>query len=429
MLFKRKKIDFKVLTEKADVKLSVPKSTDIETQIKMINLTEEDLRIINNLQPFVIEEIDTVMDRFYMNIENEPSLKTIISDNSSVNRLRLTLKDHIIEMFGGVIDQSYFDKRVRIAQIHYKIGLKTKWYMSAFQDLLTSLINIIEVKVMDREESLIAIRAVSKILSIEQQLVLEAYDIEVEKDKEHEEKEKNMVIDKVASASENLAAVSEETNASFQQLIHQSNEIVNIADRGTELSSLAEERSLEGKEQLNNQSVSMKNIDFYVNDISSDVKVLLDISTRMQDIIKIVTNIADQTNLLALNAAIEAAHAGDAGRGFAVVASEVRKLSEETKKTITNVSTLILDSTSQTDKLTQSIGKIRDAVELGNESMIETESQFEDILKTMDETKYQNNSITKELVTFVNVVNDLGEAFEEVALSADSLTIITNELV
>ncbi|MGN7408377.1 protoglobin domain-containing protein [Sporosarcina sp. SAFN-010] len=430
MIFKKqKKTGVKVLSDKAKSELYIPKDTDIENQLNMIDLTKEDLRIINCLQPFIIEHIDPIMDRFYKNLEKEPSLVNIVNSNSSTDRLKLTLKQHITEMFDGVIDHTYFEKRIRIAQIHYKIGLKTKWYMCAFQDLLLSLLNIIDENIEDKEECVLAIMAVSKILNIEQQLVLEAYDNEIDKVRDQEEKEQNRIKDKVTSASENLAAISEETNASFQQLRFQSNEIANMANEGSKLSTLAKERSLRGKEQLNHQSTNMENINFFVNDISGDVKSLFDISSRMQGIIKIVTDIADQTNLLALNAAIEAARAGDAGKGFAVVAAEVRKLSEETKKSIINVSTLILDTNSQTEKLTQSIEKIRTAVKEGNSRMNETEVQFEEILKTMDETEHQNNTIENELVSFVNVVNDLGKAFEDVSLSADSLILITHEMI
>ncbi len=60
------------------------------------------------------------------------------------------------------------------------------------------------------------------------------------------------------------------------------------------------------------------------------VQALRETSTRIGDMVGMISNIASQTNLLALNATIEAARAGDAGRGFAVVAAEVKELANQT---------------------------------------------------------------------------------------------------
>ncbi|WP_412677269.1 methyl-accepting chemotaxis protein [Bacillus smithii] len=179
---------------------------------------------------------------------------------------------------------------------------------------------------------------------------------------------------------------------------------------------------------MQKQAFIMSNIYSEVDDISNDVQVLLEISKQMQEIVGIVTGIADQTNLLSLNATIEAARAGESGRGFAVVAGEVRKLSEQTKNSVSKVSSLIQNTQKQVEELNNSLEKIKTEVNNGNQNMNETEERFEQILDTMVETMRQNNNIETELVSFVNVIDELGKAFEEVSLSADRLNMITQEM-
>jgi len=62
------------------------------------------------------------------------------------------------------------------------------------------------------------------------------------------------------------------------------------------------------------------------------VNGLVETAQRINDVVKLISDIAGKTNLLALNATIEAARAGDAGKGFAVVAGEVKQLAGQTAK-------------------------------------------------------------------------------------------------
>ena len=121
-------------------KINVVSGSDIERQIQIIELTEEDLDIIHGLKPYIDEKLDVMTNTFYRNLERESSLFKIINDHSSTDRLKRTLQQHLSETFSGVIDQEFIEKRNRIAHMHVRIGLPTKWYMASFQIMLSSII-------------------------------------------------------------------------------------------------------------------------------------------------------------------------------------------------------------------------------------------------------------------------------------------------
>lgn len=406
--------------------LRVVKGSSVEKQCILINFTERDLGVLKCLQPYVSSHIPGIVDEFYEYLEAEPELHEIINIFSTTDKLKVTLTRHITEMFEGTIDTAYLERRLRIARVHVKIGLKTKWYMGAFQNLLWSHIKVIRHYFTAPEDIYTAIEAVTKLFSLEQQIVIEAYDEETAR-MENERTDKIIAIQsQIEGTTENLAAISEETSATFHELISRSEGIVELATKGNQLSQHAKLDATQGKTQVDEQNQIMTGINTSVDKISTDIQTLLEITNQMSQVIKIVTSVAEQTNLLSLNASIEAARAGEAGRGFSVVAEEVRKLSEETKESVTDVSELIANVHSQVDEVTQSLEEINEVASLGTERMNETVSKFDEILHAMEETLTQNSELEEELENFSLSVRELGPVFDEVTNEADRLASISH---
>ncbi|GEB34925.1 hypothetical protein BPA01_45050 [Brevibacillus parabrevis] len=172
-------------------RISLEGNPEVLAQMNMINLTQRDLELIAGLRPLVVAQIEHITASFYEAILHVDSLKEIITSHTTVNRLRQTLSNHLIEMFDGYIDEAFIEKRMRIAMVHQKIGLPPKWYMGSFQNLLSALLRIVDDLKDTHPDCPALAQAVTKLLSFEQQLVLEAY----EKQTREEEQRAKVIIE------------------------------------------------------------------------------------------------------------------------------------------------------------------------------------------------------------------------------------------
>ena len=428
MFFKKTLHQERIEINSYQVTIELRDNSQLRKKVEMLNLTAADLKYLCAFQPYIKENIDNIVDSFYDGLGMDSNLVKIINDHSTVERLKVTLKKHIYEMFSGVIDEQFIEKRERIARVHVYIGLPTRSYLSAFQNLNLSFMQYIQDYIPNAQDQFRILAAVSKILNLEQQLVLEAFEAYVAEQRRIIEERKQAVSVSIVEASESLATISEQTNASYQQLSAQTEQLVMYAERASSISCKTAQQAIEGKEQMQSQSQNMATIASSVQGIAYHINRLNEITKQMEGIMSVVTNVANQTNLLALNASIEAARAGDAGKGFAVVANEVRKLAEQTKSSADTVGELLQNTSERTIELEASLGNIQTAVRFGEEGMRQTEKQFSEILHSMSETKLQNERTTNEVQQLGEVINELSVAFDEVTNSADKLALISQEL-
>lgn len=198
------------------------------------------------------------------------------------------------------------------------------------------------------------------------------------------------------TSAESQSSVINETSAAVEQMTASILSITNVTRerQGAVRELISSTR--EGQEIVAQSSGAMEKVE------SSTGAIL--------DIIKVISAVAAQTNLLAMNAAIEAAHAGTYGQGFAVVADEIRKLSEQTSKSVKAV----------TDGVKSTIADIRTAADGNNRAVasftaIAEESSrvanaMDEIINGMDEISHGTEEINRGVSDSVTSTNDLRSA-------------------
>ncbi|KGA96428.1 hypothetical protein BALCAV_0216165 [Alkalihalobacillus alcalophilus ATCC 27647 = CGMCC 1.3604] len=382
------------------------------------------MRILRWLKPFVEEQLDEITERFYSIIIEQENLLEIIERHSTVERLKETLKIHILELFSEDIDAKFVEKRSRIAKAHVRVGLESKWYVAAYNQLLIMFTKLVEAQRHNGVDSVRALTTIYRIINFEQQLVLEEYEKENQRLNDHEKSEKNKIIKKLNDQAATLANVSLHSEDLVKELASQSEAVSGLAKDGAELATNAEGHASHGREQMTKQAKNMETVMNSIEDITKGSQRLTTFASEVHNVIDIVEKIAEQTNLLALNASIEAARAGEYGRGFAVVADEIRKLSEQTKQTTRNVTELITRTNEQIETVSERVFEVRSVVGSGMEGMKDTEQSFHEIWLAMKTLKEQNEKMEKELDSFVSAVGEIGKASTEVASSAKELDLL-----
>ncbi len=207
------------------------------------------------------------------------------------------------------------------------------------------------------------------------------------------------VVQEIAEAATQLAAASEELNASSTQMVQnsaQTNAQANSAAKSADdvakgvllVSNNTEQLQVAIKEISKNASEAstMTNLtkqEAHATNLT--IQKLGESSQEIGNVIKVISSIAQQTNLLALNATIEAARAGDAGRGFAVVANEVKELAKQTARATEEITSKIGAIQGDSADAVKAILKIGTSIEKLNGISISIAASVEEQSATSEE--------------------------------------------
>ncbi|MBD8500618.1 globin-coupled sensor protein [Paenibacillus arenosi] len=398
----------------------------IWSQLKMIQLTEKDLGMLHMAQPFLLPWLDEISEAFYESVLQVGSLKEMINQHSSVEKLQITLRKHIEEMFDGFINEAYVEKRMRIASIHYRIGLEPKWYMGAFQKVQAVVFERLMMHAANPQLAIEVVHSFNKVLNLEQQLVLEFFEKKRQEAEKEHLRQKDELHLQISKLSEQLASLSVRTNDAIQEMVSYGIELNNSTQQ-TANSSIATQRNAEeGKMFMDQLNHSIQQIDIDMQQVEQHMSALKMTTEHIASIAQSIIGIADHTHLLSLNASIEAAHAGERGAGFSVVTKEVNKLAVSTKQTVNNIENLIVNSSEVTKAVVEVISAVQNNAGQVRINAELTMEKFSNIVSEISESASQLNVISNNIQSLSDAIQSISESTEQVASSAEQLNRISS---
>lgn len=415
---------------------------------------------VSLLNQIYTDNRNDILDNFYTRLLSIPEFKKIIVDNSSVERLKVTFDRHFSSLFQDELNIEYVFKRRRIAYTHARIGVLPNWMISAYT-LINQLIIPLIAKHCGRDYNklLDTLLAYDSLVTLDLQIIVETY-IEIQG---------GSVVNglgEIIKYNTQLDQIKELIQ--FQEVQH--NDVKLASDLMLELDSSIEEiaasvgdistHTQASLNELNNDLTSLQQVSTILQNtdngqqaVRQNVANLVDRVYSVSKVMELIQGIADQTNLLALNASIEAARAGEAGKGFAVVAEEVRKLADDTKRSVQSIDSDIkelLHITENIDSLTKQSTEelhvgVSDVIQITktlselNKTLQTQGTRFEEIASTTrhqaesaSEIAERNRSMTESTIRSQEIVFDTGSAIYSLSKMIDdyrSKTISKNFII
>ncbi|WP_165312953.1 methyl-accepting chemotaxis protein [Vibrio ziniensis] len=231
--------------------------------------------------------------------------------------------------------------------------------------------------------------------------------------------------DELASASEELAVVTDQTSQGIQQQESETemvatamnemtatvHDVANNAAKAAEAANEADREATSGSAVVTQTIQSINTLSQSVNLSSEKLSGVQQDVVNISSILDVIRGIADQTNLLALNAAIEAARAGEQGRGFAVVADEVRSLA------------------SRTQGSTSEIQNIIEKLQSGTQSTVEVMNQGKQLADNCVEQASKTGNALDSITHAISVINDMNMQIASASEQQSSVAETINENV
>jgi len=208
-------------------------------------------------------------------------------------------------------------------------------------------------------------------------------------------------------ASEQASTI-EQLTASLEEISTQTKQNADNSAEANNLAGMAKETALKGNKQMQDMMAAMDEIQKS--------------SRNINNIIKVIDDIAFQTNILALNAAVEAARAGQHGRGFAVVADEVRTLASRSANAAKETTELIETSISNIERGTEIAKKTSDALDKIVEDVTKVASLVENIAVASKEQAAGISQINEGISLVSEVVQKNSATAEESASASEELS-------
>jgi rsbT co-antagonist protein RsbR len=145
----------------------ISQSLTAQSLLDRFDLSPDDLKLLKECGRVLANKIDTVVERFYDWLGEQPEFNVFFSSQDTVERVKKLQKVYWADFFNGVVDQRYIDYRVHIGEIHAQRDMPNLIYFAAMLRFQLLFMEELMASELPPERRRPSVRAFNKLIALD----------------------------------------------------------------------------------------------------------------------------------------------------------------------------------------------------------------------------------------------------------------------
>ncbi len=147
----------------------------LKTRLRLLGIDEDTRHNMHLFHPVLVENINTIVERFYDHLLAFPEARKILSDPEKVKNLRRQQKKHWIKMFWCDFDSDYAAAAEAVGRRHYQNRVPPYLYVAGYNFFTCELIKLASAHYGASLELPGILTSATRVVSLDMDLALSAY--------------------------------------------------------------------------------------------------------------------------------------------------------------------------------------------------------------------------------------------------------------